>query len=135
MPYDGNGSDGKHYWLTPPALMEQMQLEFKFDFDACPYPKPDDFDGLIADWGQSTYVNPPFKGPTAWMRKAIAENKKGKRVVVVFPIDKWVLMMLEAGATVRNLRDVKWCATEDGQPGKGTGRHIAMFILEPKKDV
>ena len=69
------------------------------------------------------------------MRKAIAENKKGKRVVVVFPIDKWVLMMLEAGAKVRNLRDVKWCAIEDGQPGKGTGRHIAMFVLDPPQEL
>jgi hypothetical protein len=42
------------------------------------------------------------------------------------------LLLLEAGATVRNLRDVKWCATEDGQPGKGIGRHVAMFVLEPE---
>jgi len=94
------------------------------------------------DWGKSNYVNPPFgsvlgadgkkKGPTAWARKAIAENQKGKRVVLVYPIDKWVLMLLAAGAEVRNLGDVKWHATEDGTPGKGTGRHIACFILEPK---
>ena len=77
-------------------------------------------------------MNPPFAGPTAWVRKAIAENQKGKRVVFVFPIDKWVHLLLEAGATVRNLRDIKWCAIEDGNPGKGTGRHIAAFILEPK---
>jgi len=136
----GNGEDGKHYWLTPPDLMDQLQLEFDFDFDACPYPKPDDFDGLTCDWGRSTYVNPPFgssmhngrkKGPTAWMRKAIEEHKKGKRVVVVYPVDKWVLMMLEAGAKVTNLGDVKWLAIEDGQPGKGTGRHVACFVLDP----
>jgi len=131
MPYEGNGVDGKHYWLTPPELMEQMQLEFNFDFDPCPYPQPEGFDGLTVDWGQSNYVNPPFKGPTAWVRKAIAEHEKGKRVVFVFPIDKWVLMLLAAGAKVRNLKDVKWCATEDGLPGKGTGRHIAAFILDP----
>lgn len=92
-------------------------------------------------WGQSSYVNPPFgsiihegkrKGPTAWARKAIAENQQGKRVVLVYPIDKWVLMLLAAGATVRNLGDVRWHATEDGSEGKGTGRHIAAFILEPK---
>lgn len=143
--HKGNGSDGKHYWLTPPDLMESMQLEFDFDFDACPYPKPENFDGLTCEWGKSTYVNPPFgsimhtdpktgktkkKGPTAWMRKAIEEAKKGKRVVVVYPVDKWVLMMLQAGAKVRNLGDVKWLATEDGTQGKGTGRHIAQFILE-----
>ncbi len=50
---------------------------------------------------------------------------------MVYPVDKWVLMMLAAtGAqNVRNLGDVKWCATEDGSQGKGTGRHIACFVL------
>ncbi len=151
MPYGGE-KDGKHYWLTPPELMAQLQAEFGFDFDACPFPKPEGFDGLSCEWGSSTYVNPPFgsyepgvvpatrgvggkrkiPGVTAWVRKAIEESKKGKRVVLVFPLDKWVLMLLDAGAKVRNLRDVLWCSTEDGKPGKGTGRHIACFILEPR---
>jgi hypothetical protein len=67
------------------------------------------------------------------MRKAIEEQRKGKLSVVVYPVDKWVLMMLAAcGASkVRNLGDVRWHATEDGSQGKGTGRHIAAFILEP----
>jgi hypothetical protein len=135
VPYEGNTADGRHYWLTPPELMRQLQAEFAFDFDPCPFPRPDGFDGLTAEWGRSNYVNPPFKGPTAWVRKAIAERDKGKRVVFVFPVDKWVLLMLEAGAQVRNLRDVKWCATEDGMPGKGTGRHIACFVLEPECEI
>ena len=129
-PYEGS-KDGKHYWLTPPDLMVQLQAEFGFDFDACPFPRPDGFDGLEVEWGCSTYVNPPFKGPTAWVRKAISEYRKGKKVVMVFPGDKWIHLMIEAGAEIRNLRDVKWCAIEDGQPGKGTGRHIACFILDP----
>jgi hypothetical protein len=41
-------------------------------------------------------------------------------------------MLLTGGATVRNLGDVKWLATEDRSQGKGTGRHVAAFILEPK---
>ena len=69
---------------------------------------------------------------TAWVRKAIEENNKGKRIVMVYPLDKWVLMLIEAGAKIENLGDVKWVATEDGTEGKGTGRHIAMFILESK---
>lgn len=133
MPYEGNSADGRHYWLTPSDLMETLQQEFDFDFDPCPFPRPEEFDGLAAEWGQSNYVNPPFKGPTAWVRKAIAEAEKGKRVVFVFPIDKWIHLLLQAGAQVRNLGDVKWCATEDGQPGKGTGRWIAAFVLEPKQ--
>lgn len=142
----GNGEDGKHYWLTPPDLYERLNTRFAFNFDPCPFPKPADFDGLTRPWGTSSYVNPPFgsilhqgpgdrkpkkKGPTAWARKAIAERDKGNRVVLVYPIDKWVLMLLAAGAKVENLGDVKWLATEDGSTGKGTGRHIAMFVLEP----
>jgi hypothetical protein len=70
------------------------------------------------------------KGATAWVRKAIAEHRKGKTVVLVYPIDKWVLMLLaEMGSEVRNLGDIKWLSIEDGLPGKGTGRHIACFIL------
>ena len=138
----GNGSDGKHYWLTPPEVMQPLQMEFSFDFDPCPFPKPEGFDGLTCEWGNSSYVNPPFgsivhqgkkKGPTAWARKSIEESKKGKDVVLVYPIDKWILMLLAAGAEVRNLGDVKWLATEDGSRGKGTGRHIAAFILKGRE--
>ena len=63
----------------------------------------------------------------------MAEHAKGKRVVLVYPIDKWVLMLLAAGAKVSNLGDVRWLATEDGSRGKGTGRHIAAFILLPNE--
>jgi len=136
--HQGSGQDGKHYWLTPPNVLSDLDSEFHFDFDPCPYPKPDNFDGLTCEWGLSNYVNPPFgsiihlgkkKGPTAWARKAIEENKKGKQVVLVYPIDKWVLMLIKYGVEIRNLGDVKWHATEDGSEGKGTGRHIAEFIL------
>lgn len=139
----GNGEDGKHYWLKPPEVYLPLHAEFNFDFDPCPHPLPEGFDGLTCEWGQRNWVNPPFgsimhegkkKGPTAWMRKAILEQSKGKLSVVVYPIDKWVLMMIEAcgtSANIRNLGDVRWLATEDGSQGKGTGRHIACFILEP----
>lgn len=138
----GNLGDGKHYWLIPPEVYNPLHEEFDFDFDPCPYPKPDDFDGLTCDWGKRNWVNPPFgsiihegkkKGPTAWMRKAISEQKKGNLSVVVFPVHKWILEMLAAcGATeVRNLGDIRWLAIEDGTPCKGIGRHIAAFILRP----
>lgn len=140
--HKGNGDDGKHYWLTPKDVYDELNREFIFDFDPCPYPKPDDFDGLTCEWGQSSYVNPPFgsiihqgkkKGPTAWVRKCIEEWQKGKTVVLVYPVDKWVLMLTKAivgdKGEIRNLGDIKWVATEDGSVGKGTGRHIACFIL------
>ena len=134
----GNTGDGKHYWITPPSLYASLHAEFSFTFDPCPHPLPPGFDVLTCDWGASSYVNPPFgsilhagrkKGPTAWARKAIEEHRKGKRVVLVYPLDKWVLMLLQAGAAVRNLGDVRWHATEDGSVGPGTGRHVAAFVL------
>ena len=141
---DGAKSDGKHYWLTPPDVMEKLDTEFHFNFDPCPYPKPDNFDGLSVEWGSCNYVNPPFGaiidengkklGPTAWARKAIAEYKAGKKVILVYPIDKWIHLLIEAGAEIRNLGDIKWCATEDGKQGVGTGRWVAMFVLNPEKN-
>jgi hypothetical protein len=138
--HGGNGEDGRHYWITPPTLYASLHAEFQFTFDPCPWPLPDGFDGLTCEWGASNYVNPPFgsimhqgkkKGPTAWVRKALEQHAQGKRVVLVYPVDKWLLMLLEAGATVRNLRDVRWLSTENGTEGAGTGRHIACFVLEP----
>jgi len=138
--HQGNGIDKKHYWLIPPQIYNPLNEEFHFDFDPCPYPLPEGFDGLTCEWGKSNWVNPPFgsiihqgkkKGATAWVRKAIEEHRKGKTIVFVYPIDKWILMFLaEIGAEVRNLGDIKWLSIEDGTPGKGTGRHIACFILK-----
>jgi hypothetical protein len=140
--HNGNGDDGKHYWLTPPDVYNRLNDEFGFTFDPCPYPLPIGFDGLSCEWGMVNYVNPPFgsvmhqgkkKGPTAWVRKAIIEWRKGKTVGLVYPVDKWVLMLVKdilgEHSDIRNLGDVKWLATEDGISGKGTGRHIACFIL------
>lgn len=139
----GNKKNKKHYWLTPPELFNKLNERFDFDFDPCPYPKPDNFDGIETEWGESNYVNPPFgsfideirkrkNGPTIWAKKAIKEFKKGKRVIYVYPIDKWIFMMLKAGAIIENLGDIHWLAIEDGSQGPGTGRHVACFILEPK---
>lgn len=150
--HTGAAKDGKHYWLTPWADPEFVALRKEFleygdeFFDPCPYPKPDSFDGLTCEWGPISYVNPPFgavlhqgpddkkpkkKGMTAWARKCIVEWRKGKTIILVFPLDKWILEILSAldVGEVRNLRDVRWLATEDGSKGDGTGRHIACFIF------
>lgn len=141
MSYAG-ARDGKHYWLTPKELLAKLDAEFHFDFDPCPFPKPEDFDGLVAEWGKSNYVNPPFGvfeqagkkyGPTAWARKALEEYHKGKRVVLVYPLDGWVHLLLAESAEIRNLGNVKWLATEDGLAGPRSSRPIACFVLDPER--
>ena len=119
------------YWLTPPELYKKLDDEFHFDFDPCPYPKK--FDGINADWGKSSYVNPPFHryngvGPTAFVRKAIDENKKGKTVVLTLPTQSYVNMLLEAGAEVRSLGRVRWLHVLTGEPTKQPSP-ITCFIL------
>lgn len=128
----GNG-DKVGYWLTPPEVYGPLQEEFGFTYDACPFPRPPGFDGLVEDWGSPAWVNPPWEpgsaGPTAWTRKCIAEAKKGKDVVMIFPQDKWVLELINAGAEVRPLPTFRWLNPKGERQPKAPGRGHALFIL------
>lgn len=93
---------------------------------------------LLANGGAPTTSTPPFgaimhqgkrKGTTAWVRKAVMEQHKGKFVVMVLPLFKWQFMLQP---DLRNLGDIRWLSTEDQTPGPGVGRHIAAFILRPQ---
>ena len=130
----------KEYWITPPELYKTLNQEFHFDFDPCPYPHKEGYDGTEVKWGQSNYVNPPFrksdskygKGPTAFIRKAIEENKKGKTVVVVINTNAFINMLIEAGAELRSLKRVKWLDAKTGKPW-GNPSNTTCFILRGKK--
>jgi hypothetical protein len=126
------------YWKTPPNLAARLDAEFHFDFDPCPYPRPSGFDGTKVDWGQTNYVNPPFHrtegiGPTAFARKAIAEQSKGKTSVLVLPVQSYVNLLLEAGAELRSLGRVRWVEVESGLAMPGPSP-ICCFILRGKTD-
>jgi len=124
------------YWLTPPDLMAELQAEFDFDCDACPYPRPAGYDGLKESWGQRTWVNPPFErgvGVMPWVRKAIAENAIGKLVVVILSVNQIehaTGAFLAAGAEARLLPPIAWW----NQTGESNLRPhpAALFILRPK---
>jgi len=129
----------KDHWLMPPDKFKKLDDEFHFTFDPCPYPKPVGYDGsaYIEEWGQSNFVNPPFHkengiGPTAFMKKAIQENKKGKGVVLVAPTQSYVNLMLEAGAELRSMGRIRWLHTETKQPCKDPSP-ITAFILRGKR--
>ena len=78
-------------WATPKWLYDQLNAEFNFDFDPCPYttqPITPDKDGLLIEWGQSNFINPPYsrKLKEAFVLKAIEESKKGKLCVMLLPV-------------------------------------------------
>lgn len=142
--------DQKHYWLIPPAFIEGLKSEFIFDFDPCPFPRPEGFDGLECDWGTCNWVNPPFTGmakepgkrkigPMAWARKALAERDKGKTSVLIFPIYQVrVISFLEdQGAEIRYAGKIQWLAVEDltVNPAKSSDiQPCLLLILRPLDD-
>ena len=128
------------YWLTPPDLYKKLNDEFNFDFDPCYDPRGKSFDGLEMDWGKMNYVNPPFRkkdslsgndGPTAFVRKAIAEQQKGKSSFLTIPTQSYVNLLLEAGAELRSLGRVKWLEVDTNEPMKSPSP-ITGFYLRGK---
>jgi len=71
-------------WGTPRELYDNLNAEFRFNFDPCPITwKEGDADGLTIDWGSSTFCNPPYSNVSKWIEKAHSEWRKGKTVVML----------------------------------------------------
>jgi hypothetical protein len=132
-------NDSKRYWLTPPEIFEKLDEEFDFDYDPCPYPRPEDFNGIAVPWGYSNYVNPPFRksdgafgaGPTAFVRKAIEENKLGKQSVILIPTQSYVNMLIEAGAEMRSMGRLKWLEATERNPWPSPSNITAFILRKP----
>ena len=129
----------KQYWLTPEEEYKKLNKEFGFDFDPCPYPLPKNFNGLEVEWGESNWVNPPFRkedakdgiGMTAFVHKGIEQNKKGKQVVFILPVYAHINLLLEAGAEVRSAGRFPFLDTKTKKPSSHP-HPTAFFILKPK---
>ena len=93
---------------------------------------------MAVPWGRCSYVNPPFTtvsaagrkvGMTAWVRRAVAEQAKGKTSVLVYPQHGWVHMLVDAGAELRSLGKVNWVDIEDETSSRAASSPIMAFIL------
>ena len=79
----------KDHWQTPPEYYEVLNKEFNFDFDPCPYQhNVDIWDGLNIDWGERSFINPPYsqKLKEAFVIKAIEQAQLGKLCVCLLPV-------------------------------------------------
>lgn len=74
------------HWKTPDDLYDKLNDEFNFDFDPCPLHA--EFDGLICEWGDRNFINPPYsqKLKEAFIKKASEEADKGKICVLLLPV-------------------------------------------------
>lgn len=83
--------DHSDNWATPKEFYDKLNAEFNFDFDPCPLNEGEitlDKDGLLIEWGQRNYINPPYSRTLkeAFVKKAIEESKKGKLCVMLLPV-------------------------------------------------
>lgn len=120
--------DGEGYWRVPPDLYKELNDEFCFEFDPCPYPRPEGFDGLEVPWAIRNFLNPAFvaangkdgKGPIEWIRKAIDEQYFGRTTVMLLPVTAAQLdPMIRAGVEIRPIGTdgrVRWLHTRTGEP-------------------
>jgi hypothetical protein len=129
----------QRYWLTPPDLYARLDAEFQFDFDPCPCPRPDGYNSLVAPWGSRNYVNPPFNkkdapfgGPSAFVRKAIAERAEGKLSVMVLPLPWNLGLLMAAGAELRYGGIVRWLDVDSGEPCPRRAPQV-IAVLRPEE--
>ena len=69
-------------------MYDELDREFHFDFDPCPYnPGEIVVDGLLVDWGNMNFVNPPYSPELklAFVLKAVDQKLRGRSSVLLIP--------------------------------------------------
>ena len=81
------------HWTTPKEIYEEFLSKGYFD----PCPLHSQFNGLVIEWEDKTFVNPPYSQCIQWVLKAIEQAEKGKEIVMLVPSrtdTKWFHLLL-----------------------------------------
>jgi hypothetical protein len=72
-------------WETPNYIKDYIKKTYGDYFDPCPIRSS--FNGLIIDWENINYINPPYsrKLKEEFIIKALEESKKGKLCIMLLP--------------------------------------------------
>ena len=139
--HKGNGSDGKHYWLTPPGLYAELNAEFNFDFDPCPLNDGEitpDKDGLLIDCGWRNFVNPPYsrKLKEAFVRRAVKFANQGRLCICLLPVSTSTALFHEViQPNAKEIRFLRGRVKFEGINTKGervtnkVGMHDSMIVV------
>lgn len=122
-------------WETPKWLYDELDEEFSFDFDPCPLNAT--FNGLVIEWGQSNFINPPYnrKDKPKFIQKAYDEWLKGKTCVLLLPVSTSTKQFHELILPFAEIRFIKGRVSFKGYNSKGEyvakGRpmHDSMIVI------
>ena len=98
----------KDDWGTPEHIYNELDNEFHFTLDPCPFPKPE-WDGLEINWSnERVFVNPPYSGSNIklWIEKCFNERNNAEVIVMLIPTTKtgtkyFKKYVLDIGAEIR----------------------------------
>ena len=126
----------KDHWATPKEFYNKLSQEFDFNFDPCPlYSK---FDGLIIEWKERNFINPPYSRQLkeAFIRKAFEESRKGKICVMLLPVSTSTKIFHDIVLPNANIRFVRGRISFEGVNtfGKNVGKgsapmHDSMIVI------
>lgn len=128
-------------WATPKELYSKLNEEFDFDFDPCPLNSEEitpDKDGLLIEWGQRNFINPPYnrKLKEDFVKRAIYFSNKDRLCVMLLPVSTSTVLfhdyILPNAKEIRFLRGrVKFegINTLGEQVVNKAGMHDSMIVV------
>jgi len=79
---------------TPEDLKSAVRPRFGDFYDPCPLygregsKKDAKLNGLLIDWEETNFINPPFNEIQKWIEKGVKELHKGKTCIFLLPVRK-----------------------------------------------